>query len=74
MPSAKEDEEKSEQCLEFQIVFPNARFDKKSLLLEEKVSRSDGCGVGISTNIPIGGVVRTAITATDRSGTLPPAA
>ena len=36
LPSAEEDEEKSEQYIEFQIVFPNARSDKKSLLLEEK--------------------------------------
>ena len=33
------DEEKSEQYIEFQIIFPNARSDKKSLLLEEKVDR-----------------------------------
>ena len=39
LPSAEEDEEKSEQYIEFQIVFPNVRSDKKSLLLEEKVDR-----------------------------------
>ena len=38
-PQGVTDEEKSEQYIEFQIVFPNVRSDKKSLLLEEKVDR-----------------------------------
>ncbi len=38
-PQGVTDEEKSEQYIEFQIVFPNVRSDKKSLLLEEKVAR-----------------------------------
>ena len=38
-PQGVTDEEKSEQYIEFQIVFPYVRANGKSLLLEEKVDR-----------------------------------